>query len=73
MSKQSVPIRKQCQHSSQCARDGIWGVYTWTLGQTDVNLDKPIRVFCGQHKRFLDRSLVLRNVRVDRRVPAGAI
>lgn len=52
--KQSTPIRKQCQHRSQCERDAVVGVYRFALGQSDVNLDKPVRVFCSRHKPSFD-------------------
>jgi hypothetical protein len=66
VAKQSKPISKQCQHSSQCSRDATIGVYRWEHGETDVNLDRPIKVFCGQHKPRLFRGQNLRNVRIAR-------
>jgi hypothetical protein len=66
-SKQSKPIDKQCQHPSQCANDAVIGVYRWNHGQTIVNLDKPVRVFCGQHKpRWTSPNQMHRNVRIVR-------
>lgn len=64
MSKQSKPINKQCEHKSHCFRDATIGVYRWSDGETDVNLDKPVKVFCGQHKPRLHRGQSLRNVRI---------
>lgn len=66
MAKQSTPIRKQCQSRFQCSRDAVIGVYRWVDGETDVNLDKPVKVFCGQHKPRLHRGQNLRNVRIAR-------
>ena len=62
--KQSKPINGQCQHHSQCVRDATIGTYAWGTGETRVNLDKPVRVFCGQHKPTLGRNQNLRNVRL---------
>lgn len=64
--KQTKPIAKQCQHRSQCARDATWGLYTWAGAETDVNLDKPVRVFCGRHKPRLERGQLARNVKIRR-------
>jgi hypothetical protein len=64
MSKQSKPIRRQCQHRSQCDRNAVVGVYAWAQGETDVNLDRPVRVFCGRHKRRLSPGELFRNVRL---------
>lgn len=66
MSKQTKPITKQCQDRSQCERDATWGLYRWEYGQTDVNLDKPVRVFCGPHKPRLHGGTYLRNVQIAR-------
>ena len=66
MSKQTKAIRKQCQDRSQCFRDATIGAYAWVQGDTDVNLDKPLRVFCGQHKPRLSPGLLIRNVRLRR-------
>lgn len=52
--KQTRPIVKQCQSKQQCERDATWGVYNWKPGQTDVDLDRPVRVFCGRHKPRFD-------------------
>lgn len=65
MSKLTVPLKvTQCQSRVQCFRDAKWGLYGWSFGETDVNLNKPIKVFCGQHKPRLNRNQLLRNVRV---------
>lgn len=65
--KQSKPINKQCQHRSQCSNDAVIGVYRWNEGQTIVNLDKPVRVFCGSHKpHWTSPSQMHRNVRLMR-------
>lgn len=66
MAKQSTPITKQCQHRSQCRHDAIIGVYAWSQGDSDVNLDRPIKVFCGEHKPRLNLGQRLRNVRIAR-------
>lgn len=63
MAKQRNPIRKTCQHRSVCEHWATIGVYTWEPGQTDVNLDKPVRVFCGRHKpRWFSVGQNARNV-----------
>lgn len=49
MSKQVKPIRRNCQ-AKDCVRDAVWGLYRWNPGETDVNLDQPGKVVCGQHK-----------------------
>jgi len=64
MSMQSKPINKQCESRSQCCREATIGVYRWEHGETDVNLDRPIKVFCGQHKPHLHPGQNLRNVRI---------
>jgi hypothetical protein len=64
MSKQKNPIKKTCQHSSVCEHWASIGVYRWEYGETDVNLDRPVRVYCGSHKPFLHRGQNLRNVRL---------
>lgn len=66
MAKQSRPITKQCQHSSQCWNDALIGTYRWEDGESDVNLDRPLKVFCGQHKPRLFAGQNLRNVRLVR-------
>lgn len=66
MSKQTKPIDKQCQSRTQCSSDATIGVYHWQPGETDVNLDRPVKVFCGQHKPRLNRGQSLRNVRLVR-------
>lgn len=62
MSKQKNPIQKKCQSNAQCKRAATIGVYTWQYGESDVNLDRPLSVFCGRHKRRLHRDQSLRNV-----------
>lgn len=64
--KQSKPIRTQCQHRSQCSRDAVIGTYTWAVGETIVNLDRPVKVYCGPHKPRLHLGQRLRNVRIVR-------
>ena len=64
MTKQKKPIRKTCQHTSACVHWATIGLYSWEHGQTDVNLDKPARVFCGRHKPRLHRGQNLRNVKL---------
>ena len=56
----------QCQHRSQCDRDAKWGTYGWATGETNVNLKRAVRVFCGQHKPRLRPGQLLRNVRIAR-------
>jgi hypothetical protein len=68
VAKQSKPISTQCQSRSQCCRDAIIGVYAWSQGDSDVNLDRPLKVFCGQHKPRLFPGQNLRNVRIARGV-----
>ena len=67
MAKQTVAITRCCSKRG-CYRDAVIGVYTWSQGATDVDLDRPVRVFCGPHKPKLTRSLVLRNVRLNTRL-----
>ncbi len=62
--KQTRPINRQCEHHSQCVRDATIGTYAWVTGETRVNLDRPVRVFCGQHKPNLTHNQTLRNVRL---------
>jgi hypothetical protein len=50
VSKQTAVIRKQCQDPDACSRDAKFGLYRWRPGDTDVNLNTPVRVFCGKHK-----------------------
>lgn len=50
MSIATQPIRRQCQHKSQCANDATWGLFAWKPAETDVNMNKPIAVLCGPHK-----------------------
>lgn len=71
MSKQTKPIKAQCiaklpRGAGRCINDAVIGVYGWREGDTDVNLDKPLAVFCGCHKPRLDRNRMLRNVRLLR-------
>lgn len=61
MSKQTVPIIKTCDH---CKEPAIIGVYSWNDGDGDVNLDKPDRVVCGEHKPHLNSEQRLRNVKI---------
>ena len=42
-------MSKQCQDRSQCLRDAVWGLYAWKPGETNINVKKPVRVYCGQH------------------------
>lgn len=67
MAKQGRPITRQCQSRVQCCRDATVGLYGWAAGASDVNLDKPIRVFCGLHKLRLSPGYNLRNVRLRAR------
>ena len=64
MSRQTKPINKQCQSRSQCSREATIGMYRWEPGETDVDLDRPIKVFCGQHKPCLPYGVLLRNVKI---------
>lgn len=66
MSKQTVPTTKDCQHRSVCLRPAVIGVFGWREGDSDVNLNNPIAVFCGPHKPRLHRNQMLRNVRLLR-------
>lgn len=61
--KQSKPIRRNCQHG-ECVRDAVIGIYGWNPGDTIVNLDKPLRVVCGEHKPRWDGRYNRRNVRL---------
>jgi len=56
VSKQAKPIRHLvlCQSRQQCYREATWGTYNWQPGQTDVDLGRPVRVFCGPHKPRFD-------------------
>lgn len=70
MSKATKPIKAQCQgkltrrEHGRCLNDATWGVYAWREGETDVKLDKPRAVYCGQHKPRWDGRYMLRNVRL---------
>lgn len=64
MSKQTKPIRKCCEAISACRNSATIGVYSWDIGQSDVNLNAPIAVFCGPHKPRLNRNQLLRNVKL---------
>lgn len=64
MSKQSKPIRRQCQSRDQCERTAKIGVYVWAQGASDVNLDKPFRVYCGVHKPRMRYGYLARNVKL---------
>lgn len=46
----SATIRRQCQDKSQCSNDAVWGLYQWKPWASDINVDKPVKVFCGRHK-----------------------
>ncbi len=65
MSKQTRPIRRNCQHEN-CVRDAVIGIYRWEQGDTDINLDSPSKVVCGEHKPHFDyrRGQYFRNVRL---------
>ena len=65
MSKQTRPIRRNCQ-INDCVRDAVIGVYTWMPGETDVDLDRPYAVVCGQHKPRHNGGTYMRNVRIRR-------
>lgn len=67
MSKQTKPIRRNCQHEN-CVRDAVIGIYAWAATETDVNLDHPVKVVCGEHKPRFDyrRGQYFRNVRLVR-------
>ena len=65
MSKQTVVIRRNCQHEN-CVRDATIGTYSWEPGETDINLNRPVRVWCGEHKPRLHRDQSLRNVKLRR-------
>lgn len=60
MSIQTKPINAQCQkrlhgrEHGRCFNDATHGIYHWDTGQTDVKLDKPVVVVCGQHKPRYD-------------------
>lgn len=55
---------RQCQHKSQCYRDATWGLYTWKPGETTVNPQTPLRVYCGQHKPKVDSQVRARILRL---------
>jgi hypothetical protein len=50
MSRQSSPTLKTCQHPSVCENWATLGLFRWRPGDTDVDLNKPVRVYCGRHK-----------------------
>lgn len=50
--------------SGRCVNEAIIGVFAWKAGETDVNLNNPVAVFCGTHKPRLSRNVLLRNVRI---------
>jgi hypothetical protein len=39
-------------------------MYTWAQGDSDVNLNRPVRVYCGQHKPRLHAGELRRNVKL---------
>jgi hypothetical protein len=53
--KQTTLIDGECQHRTAkwlCARPATWGMYRFQPGKdSDVNLNMPVRIFCGQHKQ----------------------
>lgn len=59
-------MSKQCQHRSQCPADATWGLYAWKMGETNVNLKKPVKVYCGRHKPRPQRDQLLRLVKLPR-------
>jgi hypothetical protein len=63
---QRNPIWTSCQHKSICNNPGTIGLYFFEPGETDVNLDKPYRVFCGRHKPKLNRRHRARLVPIRR-------
>jgi len=68
MSKQTKPINKLCEHefkNDKCDRPAIIGIYSWKEDEYDVNLDKPDKVVCGEHKPRLNSRQRLRNVRLN--------
>lgn len=68
MSKQTKLIDQSCDIDG-CQRHATIGVYQWDYGETDVNLNKPLFVTCGQHKIRQRRDRYWRNVKLARRVP----
>lgn len=69
MSKQTKPIKAQCiarlkRGAGRCINPATIGVFAWRDGESDMNLDKPVAVFCGCHKPRLHRNQMLRNVRL---------
>lgn len=74
MTQQRNFIRGQCQgrikrgpSKGRCIENATIGTYQWASGETDVNLDKPVAIFCGRHKPNLSRNVLLRNVKLRRR------
>jgi hypothetical protein len=65
MARQTIPIARNCQFKD-CVRDAVIGVYMWDAGASDVDLNRPVRVFCGEHKPKLRLGWRLRNVRLRR-------
>lgn len=71
---QSKIVKAQCQgrikrgpSKGRCIENATIGVFTWAGAETDVNLDRPIAVFCGRHKPKLERGVNARNVKLRRR------
>jgi hypothetical protein len=48
MSIMAKPIEEQC---AKCPRPATWGLFAWSQGQSDINLNKkPQVIVCGRHK-----------------------
>ena len=61
--KQTKPIRRTCVWKD-CVRDATIGIYEWMPGETNVDLDRPVAVVCGEHKPRHNRNSYRRNVRI---------
>lgn len=66
MSKQTQVKFKTCQHKSICDHEATYGVFRWAPGDTDINMDKPVRVFCGKHKPHCETGTNQRLVKLKR-------
>lgn len=71
MSKQTKPITNGCGYRG-CRRAGLYGVFAWKGGATDVDLNDPKFVTCGPHKMDFGKSWMkgtqLRNVLLNKQI-----
>lgn len=64
MAKQTKPVDLACA-AENCHRQATIGVYRWTHGASDVDLNYPVGAYCGGHKPYVRRDWMLRLVKID--------